>query len=130
MKVSEKIFQIMELRGIKQYEFCQGTGISQSTVSDWKRKGTNPTIDKLPAICKFLNVSADCLIGARPMIHVDYIIKQENGSLDIHRGDIFQSADYDAATRQLVVRKDYCRYVFDNVVSLSMCGEKEYTDGI
>lgn len=54
------------------------------------------------------------------VIHIDYIT--ENG--DIHRGDIFDKADYDALLHTLVVWKDGRSYVIDNVVSLSMCGDE------
>lgn len=40
------------------------TGIAQSTISDWKRKKTNPTSDKLMIISKVLDVSLFELLGA------------------------------------------------------------------
>ena len=53
-------------------EFSKLTGISQSTISDWKRKKTNPGADKIMVICDVLKVtpyevlqdSTDC--GNRP----------------------------------------------------------------
>lgn len=40
------------------------TGISQSTISDWKHKKTNPAVDKIMIICDVLNVSPyDLLSG-------------------------------------------------------------------
>lgn len=57
MTVSEQIFKLMEARVISQHEFARMTGISQSTISDWKNKKTTPTADKIPAICRALNVS-------------------------------------------------------------------------
>ena len=59
MTISERIFKIMDERGMSQIEFSRKTGISQSTISDWKRKKTNPASDKIMVICKVLNVSAD-----------------------------------------------------------------------
>ena len=55
--ISERIFKIMEERGMSQIEFSRKTGISQSTISDWKRKKTNPAADKIMVICDVLNVS-------------------------------------------------------------------------
>ncbi len=57
MIISERIFKIMEERGMTQIEFSRKTGISQSTISDWKRKKTNPAADKIMVICDVLNVS-------------------------------------------------------------------------
>ena len=57
MTISERIFKIMDEKGISQIEFSRLTGISQSTISDWKRKKTNPGADKIMAICKVLDVT-------------------------------------------------------------------------
>ena len=57
MIISERIFKLMEERGMTQIEFARKTGISQSTISDWKRKKTNPAADKIMVICEVLNVS-------------------------------------------------------------------------
>ena len=56
MIISEKIYLLMEQRGISQKEFANRTGISQSTISDWKRKKTNPAADKIMKICEVLHV--------------------------------------------------------------------------
>ncbi len=53
----------MKDRGMSQKQFAGLTGISESTVSDWKRKHLNPGADKLPAICRALGVSVESLLG-------------------------------------------------------------------
>ena len=55
MLISERIYQYMKERGMNQLEFAKRTGISQSTVSDWRRKGTNPSADKIMIICEVLD---------------------------------------------------------------------------
>ncbi len=57
MLISERIYKYMEERGMSQIEFANKTGISQSTISDWRRKGTNPSADKILLICDVLGVS-------------------------------------------------------------------------
>ena len=57
MIISERIFMIMEEKGISQLELSSKAGIAQSTISDWKRKKTNPSADKIMAICDVLDVS-------------------------------------------------------------------------
>ena len=57
MLISERIYQYMKERGMNQLEFAKRTGISQSTVSDWRRKGTNPSADKIMIICEVLDIS-------------------------------------------------------------------------
>ena len=46
-----------------QKEFAQKTGIQQSTISEWKKNKTNPSSDKILAICKVLDVSPEWLLS-------------------------------------------------------------------
>ena len=57
MLISERIYRYLEEKGISQIEFAKRTGISQSTISDWRGKGTNPSADKIMIICDVLEVS-------------------------------------------------------------------------
>jgi transcriptional regulator with XRE-family HTH domain len=57
MTISERIFCILKEKGISQKTFSEKTGIAQSTISDWKRKKTNPASDKIMAISRVLGVS-------------------------------------------------------------------------
>ena len=57
MTISEKIFSLLEVRGMSQKDFSERTGIAQSTISDWKRKKTDPVSEKILIICEVLNVT-------------------------------------------------------------------------
>ena len=57
MIISEKIFELINTKGMSQKEFALATGIAQSTISDWKTKGTNPAADKIMVICDVLGVT-------------------------------------------------------------------------
>lgn len=57
MLISEKIFALISKNDMTQKEFSERTGISQSTISDWKRKKTNPSADKILKICEVLHVT-------------------------------------------------------------------------
>lgn len=65
MIISEKIFCLLEQKGITQKDFAMQTGISQSTISDWKRKKTNPSADKILKICEVLQVTPYELLSER-----------------------------------------------------------------
>lgn len=79
MIISERIFRIMESKNISQMDFSRATGISQSTISDWKRKKTNPSADKIMSICKVLGVTPYELLqdSAKRKNEKDYIIVSE-----------------------------------------------------
>lgn len=57
MIISEKIFDLIKEKGMSQKDFALATGISQSTISDWKTKHTNPAADKIMVICDVLGVT-------------------------------------------------------------------------
>ena len=57
MTISEKIFEMIDKRGISQKDFSLATGIPQSTISDWRKKNTNPASDKILAICDALDIT-------------------------------------------------------------------------
>lgn len=62
MLISERIFMIMEQKGMSQLDLAEKTGIGQSTISDWKTKKTNPQADKLMKICAALEVKPEELL--------------------------------------------------------------------
>lgn len=49
---------------MSQKEFSDKTGIAQSSISDWKRKKTNPVSEKILIICDVLDVTPYELLGA------------------------------------------------------------------
>ena len=64
MTKSERIFELLDKRGMSQKEFSEKTGIAQSSISDWKRKKTNPVSEKILIICSVLDVTPYELLGA------------------------------------------------------------------
>lgn len=62
MTISERIFSIMNEKGLSQLEFSQATGIAQSTISDWKRKKTNPAANKIMIICDVLETTPEVIL--------------------------------------------------------------------
>ena len=47
MTISERLFKRMKAIGMSQKTFSEKTGIAQSTISEWKKKKTNPTSEKI-----------------------------------------------------------------------------------
>lgn len=63
--ISDKIFELLKEKGMSQKEFAQRTGIAESSISDWKKKRTNPVSDKILIICEVLDVTPyELLSGA------------------------------------------------------------------
>ena len=82
MTVGERILDLVRERGMTQKEFSEKTGIPQSTMSSWKGKKQNPSIDKIRIICDVLRVDPYYLLSGaanNEMLKVDY--------LTVYRGD-------------------------------------------
>lgn len=63
MTISNRIFDRLKELRMSQKEFSESTGISQSTISEWKSKRTNPTSEKIMIICKTLQVTPEWLLS-------------------------------------------------------------------
>lgn len=87
MLISQKIFSLMKQRNMTQKEFSERTEISQSTISDWKRKGTNPSADKILKICEVLQITPyellaeNNLMKGMPESDSDIILNHEESIL-------------------------------------------------
>jgi transcriptional regulator with XRE-family HTH domain len=63
MTISERIFEKLAQMHMTQKQFSEETGILQSTISEWKKKKTNPTSEKIMVICKVLDVTPEWLLS-------------------------------------------------------------------
>ena len=63
MTIRDRIFARISELGITQKEFAIRCGIPETTVSDWKKKKTNPTAEKILVICKVLDVTPEWLLS-------------------------------------------------------------------
>lgn len=96
MQIGSKIFEILKQRGITQKEFSMKTGIAESTISDWKRKGFNPSAAKLPIICNVLGVSLAELLddgadSSNSKENIDYSFSLSNDEKKLI--ELFRNAD-------------------------------------
>lgn len=104
MTISERIYEYLEKKGITQLEFAKRTGISQSTVSDWRRKGTNPSADKIMIICEVLDISPyELLQGTESRKNKEYrsqdylVIGRDSDEFELI--EKYQSLDEDSKRR-------------------------------
>ncbi len=77
MTIGERVLELVHDKGMTQKEFSEKTGIPQSTMSSWKGKKQNPSIDKLKVICDTLGVDPYYLISAtesNSSLNNDYIM--------------------------------------------------------
>ena len=67
--ICTKIFQkLCEERGITPYRFCKDTGINSSTISTWKKNGSECSPKTAKAVCDYFGVTLDYLMnGNKPI---------------------------------------------------------------
>lgn len=80
MAFIDRLLETLENKGITQYKLCKDLEIGNSTITSWK-KGKMPSIDKVIAIVRYLEVSADWLL------ETDYedLTKEEQNLLAAYR---------------------------------------------
>ena len=77
MTIGEKILELIHEKGMTQKHFSEMTRIPQSTLSSWKGKKQNPSLDKLQVICDVLKVDPYYLISGTKInesVNTEYII--------------------------------------------------------
>ena len=63
MTIGQRIFYLLEKKHMTQREFSARTGIATTTISDWRKKNTNPGAEKIMAICAALDVTPYYLLS-------------------------------------------------------------------
>ena len=58
--------KLMAERGLTAYRVSMDTGVSQATLSDWKRGRSTPKLPKLQKLADYFGVSLEYLMGADP----------------------------------------------------------------
>ena len=62
-KFQERFSEIITYSNVKQTELAKAANVSKQCISDYKAGKSVPSIDTLFLICKYLDVSADYLLG-------------------------------------------------------------------
>lgn len=65
MKIGERILILLKEKNLTQKGLSEYVGIKQSTISDWKGKGTSPSSEYIQKICEYLNISPTFLITGK-----------------------------------------------------------------
>ena len=65
MTISERIFKVLKEKNMTQMEFAKRAGFSNSAISDWKRKKTNPSAEKIMVICYALDITPEQLLTGK-----------------------------------------------------------------
>ena len=86
-----EIYQkLLDEKGLKNADVARATGISNMTLSDWKRGKSVPKSDKMRKIAEYLNVSVDYLMTGKEteftaeMAEIDLDLSQMNERIKLY----------------------------------------------
>ncbi len=57
--------RLMKERGLTAYRVSMDTGVSQATLSDWKRGRSTPKLPKLQKLADYFGVTLEYMMGAQ-----------------------------------------------------------------
>ena len=61
--IIQRILALLEEKSLKAADLCRALGISTSTMTNWKNRGTDPPAKMIISICEFLGVSCEYLLS-------------------------------------------------------------------
>lgn len=64
MTICERMFAIMNEKGIKAVQLAEKLNVRNSVISSWKTRGSNPPSEYLLQICEILDIDINTLLGA------------------------------------------------------------------
>lgn len=85
MSISERLFEILDRKGIKPAEFARKINTTPQAIKNWKDRGTTPPMEFLPAICKVLGISWEYLVTGEPNKHDFELLPDEEQLLRVYR---------------------------------------------
>lgn len=100
MFIINNLILILEEKGLKQSDLCEAIGISSSTMTNWKNRGTDPPAKYIIPICEFLDISHYRLLtGEEKKSQVNQVDDDEQELLkyyhmlcDINKGKVIGTA--------------------------------------
>ena len=103
MTISDRIFCRLNQLDMSQKEFSEETGIIPSTISEWKKKKTNPSSDKIMLICNALRVTPEWLLSGDDSLgddEPDYMVIDRESDIGM-LVETYNSLDFESRNRIL-----------------------------
>ena len=85
MEIIERIYKLLDEKGLRASDLCVELEIRQSTMSTWKSHKNDPPAKYMPTIAKFLGVSLDYLLSGESAPAVRYTSEEEDELLELYR---------------------------------------------
>lgn len=79
MTICERMFLVMEEKGLKAINLAKKLNISTGVTTGWKQRGTDPPAKYISQICEFLDCSPEYLLTGQEIKKVPVPEISENG---------------------------------------------------
>lgn len=66
--IIQRVLSLLEEKSLKAADLCRALGISTSTMTNWKNRGTDPPAKMIIPICEFLGVSCEYLLSGNEKV--------------------------------------------------------------
>lgn len=73
--------QLLQRDGISAYKFCKDTGVTQSCVSNWKKRKTKISYEYAKIIADYFNVSPEYVMGEETPTRDGYYLNDETAQM-------------------------------------------------
>lgn len=60
---NKRVFELMRERNLRKVDIAECLGISKSAVTQWEKKGTDPTYEQCVKLSKLFNVNVDYIFS-------------------------------------------------------------------
>lgn len=76
---------LLEKKGLKQADLCEAIGISSSTMTNWKNRGTDPPAKYIIPICEFLDITPYLLLVNKENTPINKLDDDEKELIHIYK---------------------------------------------
>lgn len=83
MKFCEKLYYLIEKRGITKNKLLTDLNLNRNSIQNWKKQGSKPRIDTMALIAEYFNVSTDSLANDDMELEYQPYINKSNASNQI-----------------------------------------------
>lgn len=63
--IIQRVISLLDEKSLKMVDLCRYLGINTSTMTNWKKRGTDPPAKYIFPICEFLNVDCEFLLTGK-----------------------------------------------------------------
>lgn len=81
--IIQRILRLLDEKSLKMADLCRHLGINTSTMTNWKKRNTDPPAKYIIPICEFLNVDCEFLLSGQQKKNSEIFSKEDSEWLSL-----------------------------------------------